>query len=403
MAMKPVKVSQLNGYIKRILQTDPLLGNVSVIGEISNLKFHGSGHVYFTLKDENSKINCFLPSDRFRQLRFQLDDGMEITADGYIYLYEKGGTYSLNIRDIRVSGIGNLSIAFEKLKEKLSKEGLFDEKYKKPLPFFPRKVAVVTSETGAAVRDILKIIKNRNNIVDVLVYPVLVQGPGAAPDIAEAIKQINLKFPDTDVIITGRGGGSMEELWAFNEEIVARAIFDSEIPVISAVGHEIDFTIADFVADRRAETPTAAAQIAVPDVSELRQYISQLKAGLESRLFEVLRYKELRLQSCNVEALHGRLENRVNMHINNIEGHYKEMVTCMNNLIYNKNVRVNSAKEQLEALNPRNIMKRGYSLVTDKEGKPVNTVEKLSQGDVFSTIMYDGKVTGTVVDIKKGI
>ena len=268
MAIKPVSVSQLNGYIKRILQTDPLLGNVSVVGEVSNLKYHGSGHVYFTLKDANSKISCFLPHDRAEALRYELSEGMEITASGYIYLYERGGSYSLNIRDIEVAGLGNLAIAFEKLKSKLEAEGLFDPAKKKAIPSFPEKIAVVTSETGAAVRDILKIIKNRNNYVDVLIYPVLVQGPAAAGEIAAAINHINEKWPDTDTIITGRGGGSMEELWAFNEEIVARAIYASAIPVISAVGHETDFTIADFVADRRAETPTAAAHMAVPDINE---------------------------------------------------------------------------------------------------------------------------------------
>ena len=265
MAVKPVKVSQLNGYIKRVLQSDPLLGNVSVIGEISNLKYHGSGHVYFTLKDEASKISCFLPYEYRKDLRYELSDGMEIIATGYIYLYERGGTYSLNVREIAVEGVGNLMAAFERLKDKLSKEGLFDENYKKPIPFFPRKIAVITSETGAAVRDIIKIIRSRNNIVDVLVYPCLVQGPGAAAEIADAIEAVNRLFPETDTIIVGRGGGSLEELWAFNEEIVARSIFASRIPVISAVGHETDFTIADFVADKRAETPTAAAQMAAPD------------------------------------------------------------------------------------------------------------------------------------------
>ena len=267
MAVKPVKVSQLNGYIKRILQTDPILGNVSVVGEISNLKFHGSGHVYFSMKDEGSRLNCFLPSERAESLRYELSEGMEITASGYIYLYERGGSYSLNIRDIEVAGLGNLSIAFEKLKEKLGKEGLFDAEHKKEIPFFPEKIAVVTSESGAAIRDILKIIKNKNNYVDILIYPVLVQGPAAAGEIAEAICDINENCPDVDTIIVGRGGGAMEELWAFNEEIVARSIYNSNIPVISAVGHETDVTISDFVADRRAETPTAAANLAVPDLA----------------------------------------------------------------------------------------------------------------------------------------
>lgn len=401
MAVKPVRVSQLNAYIKRILQSDPLLSSVSVVGEISNLKFHGTGHVYFTLKDENSKINCFLSAENLQHLHFELADGMEITAEGYIYLYEKGGTYSLNIRDIQISGLGNLSIAFEKLKEKLSKQGLFDEKYKKTIPFFPHKIVVITSESGAAVRDIIKIIKNRNNIVDVLVYPVLVQGPGAAPDIAEAIKQVNLLFPETDTIIVGRGGGSIEELWAFNEEIVARSIFDSKIPIISAVGHEIDFTISDFVADRRAETPTAAAQIAVPDINELRNYTLQLKTNLIYQATNFIRCKEIQLQSFNLEALVSKFENRINSQINSINNQYKEMVTLISNLIYNKKNKIDSVKDQLEALNPRNIMDRGYSAISNSEGILINSVEALNLNDTFITIMKDGSIEGVVTKIRK--
>lgn len=401
MAIKPVRVSQLNAYIKRVLQSDPLLSSVSVVGEISNLKFHGTGHVYFTLKDENSKINCFLSAENLQHLHFEMADGMEITAEGYIYLYEKGGTYSLNIRDIQISGLGNLSIAFEKLKEKLSKQGLFDEKYKKPIPFFPHKIVVITSESGAAVRDIIKIIKNRNNIVDVLVYPVLVQGPGAAPDIAEAIKQVNLLFPETDTIIAGRGGGSIEELWAFNEEIVARSIFESKIPIISAVGHEIDFTISDFVADKRAETPTAAAQMAVPDINELRHYMLQLKTNLENQITSSIRCKELQLQSCNIEALVSKFENRINFQINSINNQYKEMLTLISNLLYNRKNKIDSVKNQLDALNPRNIMDRGYSAITNSEGKLINSVEALRVNDNFITILKDGSIEGTVTKIRK--
>lgn len=401
MAIKPVKVSQLNAYIKRVLQSDPLLSSVSVVGEVSNLKFHGTGHVYFTLKDQNSKINCFLSADNLRHLRFELSDGMEITAEGYIYLYEKGGTYSLNIRDIQVAGLGNLSIAFEKLKEKLSKEGLFDEKYKKPIVSFPHKIVVITSESGAAVRDVIKIIKNRNNIVDILVYPVLVQGPGAAPDIAEAIKQVNLLFPETDTIIVGRGGGSIEELWAFNEEIVARSIFESKIPVISAVGHEIDFTISDFVADKRAETPTAAAQMAVPDINELKSYILQLKNNLEQQVANSIRGKELKLQSYNMEALLSKFENRINLQQNSINNHYKEMFTIIDKLIYNRKTKIDFIKQQIEALNPRNIIERGYSAITNSEGELINSVEDLNNDDTFFATLKDGRIKGSVINIRK--
>ena len=286
MGLKPIRVGQLNNYIGRVLKTDPILGNVSVIGEISNLKFHSSGHVYFSLKDETSKINCFLSSSNLEHITCPMEEGMEIVASGFISVYERGGYYSLNIRDMEVNGEGQLAIQFEKLKAKLEKEGLFAPEHKKPLPEFPSKIAVVTSETGAAVRDIIRTIKNKNDYVDILVYPVLVQGPAAAQDIAGAIRDINENYKDVDVIITGRGGGSMEELWAFNEEVVARSIFASEIPVISAVGHETDFTISDFTADFRAATPTAAAELAVPDTGKLREYLEDMKEELASSLIQ---------------------------------------------------------------------------------------------------------------------
>ena len=282
MGLKPVSVTQLNSYIKRILQSDPILGNISVIGEISNLKFHGSGHIYFSLKDAGSTVNCFLPADRAAAISFIPEEGKEVICHGYLYLYERGGRYSINIRDMEESGDGALMAEFKRLRDKLEREGLFDPSHKKEIPAFPEKIAVVTSETGAAVRDILKIIRNKNNLVDVLIYPVLVQGSAAAADIAAAIDDINIRFPDIDTIIAGRGGGSMEDLWAFNEEIVARSIYNSVIPVISAVGHEIDFTIADFVADRRAETPTAAADMAVPDTVALKEELDRIASEMST-------------------------------------------------------------------------------------------------------------------------
>jgi len=380
MAMKPVRVSQLNAYIKRIVQADPLLGNISVIGEVSNVKYHGTGHIYFTMKDENSKVNCFLPSDIAAELRFELADGMEIIVSGYVYIYEKGGTYSLNIRDIEVSGPGGLSIAFEKLKEKLSKEGLFDVRYKKPLPKFPEKIALVTSGSGAAIEDMLKIIKKRNNIVDILIYPVLVQGEGAARDIAGAIKTINDKFPETDIIITGRGGGSIEELWAFNEEIVARCIYESKIPVISAVGHEIDITIADFAADVRAETPSAAAHLAVPDISELKTNVSSLKSNLYDTIERYIRNKRRLLDVYNIDAFIKNFENKIELYES----------------------RVNSCKIKLDSLNPSNIMSLGYGAILDKNGKLTGTVSAFKPGDSLTAVFADGKAVCDVKEIKGG-
>lgn len=378
MARKPATVSQLNSYIGRVLSTDPLLSAVSVIGEVSNLKYHSTG-VYLSLKDDASKIGCYISPSVASRLRYELDEGMEIIAHGYINVYQRGGTYSVNIRDIEVQGEGELAIAFEKLKVKLSAEGLFDPAAKKPLPEFPRKVGVVTSPTGAAVEDIKKIIRSRNNIVDILIYPVLVQGPGAAPSIAAAVKDLNEKYPDIDVMIVGRGGGSLEELWAFNEEIVARAIYESEIPVISAVGHETDFTIADFVADMRAETPTAAAAMAVPDIGELKAYIEDKKESLKDALDGTIRKKEQKLKALDIENLEKRLLDRIEI----------------------SRLRCSALMDTLSHLNPQNVMKRGFAAVTDADGRFIKNISDVKKGDIINTIISDGKIISEVKDIRR--
>jgi exodeoxyribonuclease VII large subunit len=400
MAIKPVKVSQLNSYIKRILQADPLLGNVSVIGEISNLKYHGSGHIYFSLKDETSKINCFLAAENLVNIRYELEDGMEVTLSGYIYLYERGGSYSLNVRDIVVEGVGNLSAAFEKLKLKLSKEGLFDEKHKKDIPFFPLKIAVITSETGAAVRDIVKVIKNKNNIVDILIYPCLVQGPNAAAEIAHAIDEVNRLFPDIDTIIVGRGGGSMEELWAFNEEIVARSIFASVIHVISAVGHETDFTIADFVADKRAETPTAAAQMAVPDVQALREELSERKKYLNHMMSSFLNHAQLKIKSNDITNLQQALRNRIQMLHMKVEALRSGIEHSMNQQLTSHTNQLERLMADISALNPKNIMERGYAAILDGDGLLTGTAKKFEAGDSLTVIFKDGQAHCEVQEVR---
>lgn len=401
MAIKPVKVSQLNGYIKRILQSDPLLGNVSVVGEISNLKYHGTGHIYFTLRDENSKISCFLAAENRKHLRYELTDGIEIVANGYIYLYERGGSYSLNVREIALEGVGNLSVAFEKLKQKLAGEGLFDEKYKKSIPFFPRKIAVITSETGAAVRDILKIIQSKNQIVDVLVYPCLVQGPGAAGEIAQAVREVNRLFPEIDTIILGRGGGSMEELWAFNEEEVARSIFASVIPVISAVGHETDFTIADFVADKRAETPTAAAHMAVPDIEGLKEFLAQQKSQLKHLMERIIRYGEQQILRYD----HGYISDLLKRKIDQNNYEINILKDTLQSSFWKKWEKydhlLQSSHSELEALNPANIMKRGYAAVLDGQGYFKNSVTDFSTGDPIITVFTDGSLDCTVSAVRR--
>ena len=401
MGLKPVSVSQLNSYIKRILQTDPILGNVSVTGELSNFKYHSTGHVYFSLKDEKSTIRCFLPSGNADNIAFRLEDGLEVNVYGYLYLYEKGGYYSINVKDIEESGEGRLMAEFRALKRKLEGEGLFDQEHKKPLPSFPSQIAVVTSATGAAVRDIIKIIKNKNDYVNVLIYPVTVQGPSAAGEIAEAIDDINRRFTDIDVIITGRGGGSIEELWAFNEEKVARSIYKSSIPVISAVGHETDFTIADFVADRRAETPTAAADMAVPDTTELRDYINNLDKELSRSIRIRIQQAENSLNLMNPELFMRQLKSRTVMAQMKCDGIYQQLNSQMDSKLTDFTKRVELAGQVINSSNPDLILARGYAIVRNSQGKIVKNASEVSIGDTIDISLAEGIARATVIDEKE--
>lgn len=376
MALKPVTVSQLNEYISRVIGTDPLLGAVVVKGEISNLKYDGSGHVYFSIIDATSKINCFLPRDYAMSLHYPLEDGMEVTLTGSVSVFKKNGTYSLYVKIVEVSGEGNLAIAFEKMKEKLSKEGLFDQSHKKPIPKYPNKIGIVTSATGAAVKDILKILKGRNHLVDVMIFPVLVQGEAASADIAAMLDYINENFDDIDTLIVGRGGGSADDLWAFNEENVARAIYRSEIPIISAVGHEIDFTIADLVADLRAETPTAAAQLVVPDTEQMRKQMEDLK-----------------------EHLYIQLSNKLMYHRLLIDNLAKEMKNCLNGQIAKLENELTQSKLLLEENNPTQILENGYSVLTDEDGKVISAISQLCEKQEYKITLQDGFAKCRITEI----
>lgn len=376
MALKPITVTQLNHYISRVLTTDPLLGNLTVTGEISNLKYHSSGHLYFSISDENSKINCFFPAQYARGLHYELGDGLAVIIHGYLNVYKKGGTYTLFIRSIEIAGEGNLAMAFQMLKEKLDAEGLFDPAHKKPIPRFPRRIGIVTSNTGAAVRDIIKIIESRTSLTDMIVFPVLVQGSEAAADIAATIDMINRDFDDIDTLIVGRGGGSMEDLWAFNEEIVARAIYRSRIPVISAVGHEIDFTIADFVADRRAETPTAAAEMAVPDIRELMQRAESWQNSLMADLKKKVSYADLRAEKLFAEMRH-ILQGRVNAYRHELE----------------------SCRLLLDENHPYRVLRKGYAVLEDAAGRNLASIGDLRDGQSYRLKLKDGSATFRVTEL----
>lgn len=376
MALKPVSVTQLNEYISRVLTTDPLLGNIRVTGEITNLKYHSTGHVYFSIADENSKINCFFPVSYVKNLRIKLYDGLKVIINGYINVYKKGGTYTLFVRSIESCGEGDLAAAFELLKKKLDAEGLFAQEHKKPIPAFPRKIGIVTSETGAALQDILKIIKGRTSLVDILIFPVLVQGPDAAADIASALDRINETFHDIDTLIVGRGGGSAEDLWPFNEECVARAIYRSRIPVISAVGHEIDFTISDFVADRRAETPTAAAEMAVPDTNEFRSRMQMHKNNLEAQM-----------------------NNKIKLDRLTADNFLLEMRNSLHRIVTSAEHKLEKFGLMLEENNPENILGKGYSFMQTRDGEVITSVSAVKTGEEYKITLKDGNVIIKAMEI----
>jgi len=401
MKLKVFTVAQVNNYIKRILQSDPIISNISVSGELSNIKYHGSGNVFLTLKDENSKISCFISYQNIQSLRYTLEDGMKVTAVGYIFLYDKNGTYSLNIKDIEIEGSGNLHLAFEKLKAKLSEEGLFKQEIKKEISFFPKRIAVVTSETGAAVRDIITTIKKKNDFVDVVIFPSLVQGDYAGLEIAKNIDLINEKYSSVDTIITGRGGGSLEELWAFNEEVVARSIYKSKIPIISAVGHETDFSISDFVADYRAATPTAAAEKAVPNTNDLKKRIEDLRNKNKDCIEKTITDKEMHFKKHDFSVLSRLIENNTTMKEYAIDTMLNDIMSFKNNMITKLDNSLEKNHNGLENLSPIRIMESGYSIMQDSNGKIVKSIDEIQKDDIIDIMLTDGNLNAKILDKNK--
>ena len=391
MFIKTLSVTALNTYIKKIVDSDFILNNTNVSGEISNFKLHSSGHIYFTLKDESSKISCVMFKSYAELITFVPREGMKVVVKGKVSIYPKDGTYQVYCTEIKPEGEGSLYIAFQNLKEKLSKEGLFEDKYKRPIPKYPRVVGVVTSPTGAAIRDIINVARRRNDKVDILIYPSLVQGVNASEDIIKGIKYLNSK-EEVDVIIIARGGGSIEELWAFNDEALAYEIFNSEKPIISGVGHETDFTIADFVSDLRAPTPSAAAEIAVPSFIELNNKVNGLTSKLNSSAVFNLKQKYNRVDLAN-----NRL--KANSPMNYLINQYNQIdkLSDMLTLKYKTNITMEKQKlikanALLSAHNPLNVLNKGYSIVQDIKGSVVSDVNTLSSLDEASITVKDGTV-----------
>ncbi|NLE01559.1 MAG: exodeoxyribonuclease VII large subunit [Fibrobacter sp.] len=395
---RPYTISEINDGIARILEAGNTL--VWVEGEISNWKPSSSGHCYFRLKDQESQIPAVIWKSSAAQLKFKPRDGDAIMAIASIRVYQKGGYYQLDIHRMQALGDGALYAAFEKLKAKLEKEGLFDPCHKKPLPVSVNRVGIITSKRGAALRDIIRVIASRSPQTDIVLIDVQVQGEKAAPEIAAAIRQMN-EYGNVDCIITGRGGGSIEDLWAFNEEIVARAIYESGIPVISAVGHEVDFTIADFAADVRAPTPSVAGEIVVPDNRENARYFSTIAgrfAGASQRYFYDIQQQFNAL--CNRGSLKRPL--RLLMELNQHKDDLEEQ--CCRNLgiVLQRNFsRFSAAAAKLNALSPLSVLARGYSVVTTENGTTVRSSKQVSAGMPVTIRFFDGKVRGTITSTAK--
>lgn len=393
---KYITVTQLTRYIKFQIDNDKNLNQVFLKGEISNFKAHTRGHFYFTLKDENSRINAIMFSYNTRNVKFMPQDGMKVLVTGKISVFESTGNYQIYVEDMVEDGLGNLHIAFEQLKEKLNKEGLFDDSHKKRIPKIPDKVGVITASTGAAIRDIISTINRRFPLCEVILFPSLVQGEEAKYDIVDKLK-IADNF-GVDVIILGRGGGSIEDLWPFNEEIVARAVYEANTPIISAVGHEIDFTICDFVADLRAETPTGAAERAVPNLTDVLNYIDQLTIRVSKSINSKIENNKINLKRLtesyilkNPLSIYEIKEQKLDMAIDKIN-------SLILNYLDTYNIKVKNIIEKLEILNPMNALKRGYSVVK-KDNKVVN-IKAIKENDTISIEMQNGTVISKVSEVK---
>ncbi len=384
-----VSVSQLNNYIKRILDAQSNLSDIWIKGELSNFKLHSSGHIYASLKDEASVIKLVMFRSAALNLKFKPDNGMKVSVRGRVSVYERDGIYQIYAEDIVPDGIGSLYSAFEKLKAKLSEEGLFDEGAKKPLPPFPERIGIVTARTGAAVRDMINVTKRRYPLAEILVVPVSVQGISAAPEIADAISFLN-RHNLCDVIITGRGGGSIEDLWAFNEEIVARAIFASDIPIVSAVGHETDFTIADFVADMRAPTPSAAAELVCPSASELLSYIDNQKAHLNISLKRCIEIKRNSLEKLVDSYGFSHFCDRFSEYRQILLDLLEKAENSVLHIVEKKKSDFSKNASKLDALSPVKTLLRGYSIASSKDGSIISSVKDAKKEKEFTLRLIDG-------------
>ncbi len=391
----PISVTDLNKYIKEKIAGDEMLNNVLVKGEISNYKHHYTGHLYFTLKDENSLIKCIMFKSFAEKLKFEPKDGMKVMLLGTVSVFERDGIYQIYCKAMQEDGMGSLYKAYEEMKARLEKEGLFDVSHKKKIPLMPKCIGVLTSNTGAVIRDIINVSTRRNPNVYIKLLPVPVQGEGAALKIAEAIKIMN-EQKLADVIIVARGGGSLEDLWPFNEEVVARAIYDSVLPIISAVGHETDFTIADFVADLRAPTPSAAAELAVPNISDIMLKLDSYNSRYKLALKKKVEFMRLRYEKCMNSRVFKEPTQKINEKYMLIDMKVKSMQNSIAKIYNEKKTNLVKHIAKIDALSPLKTLIRGYSIV-ELDGKVIKTVEELKKDDEIDIRLVDGKTKAKVL------
>lgn len=394
-----LSVSQLNRYIKMNFDADENLANIFISGEISNFTNHyRTGHLYFTLKDDSAAVRAVMFNSSAKRLKFMPEDGMKVIARGRVSVYEASGQYQLYVDDMQPDGVGALNLAYEQLKEKLQKEGFFSELHKKPLPPYPEKVGVITSPTGAAVRDIINVLGRRFPYAEIVFCPVLVQGDGAHLQLIDAVNLFNSERA-ADVIIIGRGGGSIEDLWEFNDEGLARAVYNSEIPVISAVGHETDFTICDFVADMRAPTPSAAAELAVPDANELQYALSALKNRMFLNVSSGIADRRSRLEYLTSKGALKSPDEMLSNRSQRLDTAFSKMLSSYENRIGGKKVEFISAATALSKLDPMSVLMRGFAFVSDKSEKNVYSSQALAKGDKINVRFHDGSAVCEVKEI----
>lgn len=393
---KALSVTQINLYIKEVISRDDILSDVLVKGELSNFKAHSSGHMYMSLKDESGVMRAVMFRSAAARLNFRPQNGMKVIAHGRVAVYERDGQYQLYIDDMQQEGQGDLYAAFEQLKKKLAAEGLFDPKHKKPLPKYPKKVGVVTAPTGAAIRDIINVLSRRFSYSDVVLYPVLVQGENSAASIVSAIEYFNATKL-ADVLIVGRGGGSIEDLWSFNEEVVARAIYNSRIPIVSAVGHEIDFTISDFVADLRAPTPSAAAELVVPSQIELNEKFNNVYRMLYRQAMQVIERGRMRVERCSDRPVFKNPVSKINDERQYLDSLSHMFETACKAALRTKRQELAEAAAKLNGLSPLGTLGRGYSLTKDDSGRVVRSVSQVNSGDMINVTVADGDFSARIV------